>query len=554
MTTRSDISIFYAYFYDFEEALDIWREKFNRTTGHLESWQVVCYTFSLIFFRFMAQKDSLIRTLNRRSFTSIHSFNSSFTAMARAHFEEEIHKDDFLREFYKFLPERGLDSKDLQREAREYSTMGQSITPASTMSAEENETLRITQEITAMFLRNGSLKGIRKMEAEIVKMISSMLHAGHGSTGVVTNGNTESILLVLYGARRRAASLAIEHPEVLLPASAHPAFTHVANLLKISIIRVPVDKDDKVDVLRLKRRICSSTALIVVSAPNHSTGTMDDVSRVAKISSQYNVPLHVDSSLGGFLLPFLELADIHYPHIDFRLAGVTSMALDIDGHGKCPQKASALIFRDEAWIKCHTFIDTKNRIGIYTARTLHSFRDPATISSAWATLLSTGRDGYVDSTSMIVETCRKLIELLKEIKEIEILGSPDLCLVSFTTNIVDVYALGEKLIDEDWKLEIGANCLRLPITLELYEKNRIQTFVADLEDAISALLIDTTYASESKTAALHRMIESTMDHWLVEEMLRAKLLAEHSTPAPIERTYLRSISIDGRKMSTIIEK
>ena len=50
---------------------------------------------------------------------------------------------------------------------------------------------------------------------------------------------------------------------------------------------------------------------------------------IAKIAKFNNVPLHVDSCIGGFALPWIERAGYDVPLWDFRVDGVTSISADL---------------------------------------------------------------------------------------------------------------------------------------------------------------------------------------------------------------------------------
>lgn len=47
-----------------------------------------------------------------------------------------------------------------------------------------------------------------------------------------------------------------------------------------------------------------------------------------KLGLKYNIPVHVDCCLGGFLYPFMEKAGFSVPVVDFRVPGVTSISAD----------------------------------------------------------------------------------------------------------------------------------------------------------------------------------------------------------------------------------
>lgn len=47
-----------------------------------------------------------------------------------------------------------------------------------------------------------------------------------------------------------------------------------------------------------------------------------------QLGLEYGIPVHVDSCLGGFLLPFMEKAGFPILPFDFRVPGVTSISAD----------------------------------------------------------------------------------------------------------------------------------------------------------------------------------------------------------------------------------
>lgn len=55
---------------------------------------------------------------------------------------------------------------------------------------------------------------------------------------------------------------------------------------------------------------------------------MDDIQAMSELGVKYNIPVHVDACLGGFLIVFMEDAGTPVPPFDFRLPGVTSISAD----------------------------------------------------------------------------------------------------------------------------------------------------------------------------------------------------------------------------------
>jgi len=90
---------------------------------------------------------------------------------------------------------------------------------------------------------------------------------------------------------------------------------------------------------------------LVGSAPAYPHGCIDDIEKIADLGLQYEIPVHVDACLGGFLIviysfsqyswslfrtnyfsfvlqAFMPAAGFDTPKFDFRLSGVTSISAD----------------------------------------------------------------------------------------------------------------------------------------------------------------------------------------------------------------------------------
>lgn len=49
---------------------------------------------------------------------------------------------------------------------------------------------------------------------------------------------------------------------------------------------------------------------------------------IVQLGRKYNIPVHTDCCLGGFIVPFMEKAGFDVPKVDFRVPGVTSISAD----------------------------------------------------------------------------------------------------------------------------------------------------------------------------------------------------------------------------------
>src|SRR5436190_11815993 len=119
-------------------------------------------------------------------------------------------------------------------------------------------------------------KSLVEMERDIIEMTAN-LHHGTNATGSVTSGGSESILMGVKIARDRARDLhpEITKPEMIVPFSAHPAFTKAAQYFDLTVVEAPLLPDMNLDVATYKKLITRNTVLMVGSAPSFTLGQVD---------------------------------------------------------------------------------------------------------------------------------------------------------------------------------------------------------------------------------------------------------------------------------------
>eukprot|EP01119_Soliformovum_irregulare_P024269 TRINITY_DN8661_c0_g1_i2.p1 TRINITY_DN8661_c0_g1~~TRINITY_DN8661_c0_g1_i2.p1 ORF type:complete len:407 (-),score=83.49 TRINITY_DN8661_c0_g1_i2:420-1640(-) len=244
--------------------------------------------------------------------------------------------------FITSLPKEGWEStkvlellQKLHRESIDPSS-GRLFAYAYPLHAQHKNLLK---EASNLFAETNALNptafpALRRMEIEVVKMTSDLLHGGEGTEGLLTSGGTESILLAVKTYRDRARSLHnISHPNILLPITAHPAFDKALHYFGVEAIRIGVTSKYMADVEEMAEKINRNTILIVVSAPQYPHGVMDPILHASQLAKSRGIPCHVDACIGGFLLPFVKRAGYPVPEFDFELEGVTSISADVHKYG-----------------------------------------------------------------------------------------------------------------------------------------------------------------------------------------------------------------------------
>lgn len=232
--------------------------------------------------------------------------------------------------------------------------------------------------------------GLRQMEAEVVSMVMNLYHAPSEGGGSMTSGGSESILMSIKAHRDMARDLkGITEPELIAPVSAHAAFDKGCHYFGVKLIHVPVDDSGKVVISRVANAINSNTIMIVGSTPSFPHGALDDIPALSELACKHKIGLHVDSCLGGFLVPFMEKAGYPLPFLtDFRLAGVTSISCDTHKYGFAPKGSSVIMYRDKKIRKYQYFVQTEWSGGVYGSPTMAGSRPGALSAGCWAAMYS----------------------------------------------------------------------------------------------------------------------------------------------------------------------
>ncbi|CEF63252.1 Sphingosine-1-phosphate lyase 1 [Strongyloides ratti] len=442
-----------------------------------------------------------------------------------------IHKYDKEKNFIKEIPNKTMSYEEILKLASEYEEMSTFDVKGGKVSGTvytdiSDDHLKL---ITAIFnkyaysnpLHPDVFPGVRKMEAEVIRMILNLYNGTSECTGSMTSGGTESIILACFAYKKLALSKGIENPVIVCPSTAHAAFDKAADLFGIRIRHVPVDENQKVNIKEYKKAICSNTCMLVGSVPNFPSGTADPIIEIAELGKKYNIPVHVDACLGGMLIPFMEEAGYPIPLFDFRVPGVTSISCDLHKYGYAPKGSSVIMYKTSEYLHKQYFSVTDWSGGIYATPTIAGSRCGSSISVAWATLLFIGKDEYIKRTRKIIDSCKKIVKKVNDLNNgIEIHGNSDVSVVAFKSKKFNIYAVSDELNKKGWNL----NCLQNPdaihfcLTYNQASDDVVNSFVSDLKSAVEEVKSDPEKGNKSKSAAIYGMAAQVPDKSLIDEV------------------------------------
>ncbi|KAJ1666369.1 Dihydrosphingosine phosphate lyase [Coemansia sp. RSA 1813] len=389
---------------------------------------------------------------------------------------------------YLTIPEQGMSDKDildiLNRRQNESGIDWKNGRASGAVYHGGEELVQLTNQAYAMFnitnpLHPGVFPGLRRIEAEVVRMVLDLYNATPECCGTTTSGGTESIIMavrahVVWGRDVRG----IESPNIVVPVTAHAAFDKAAEYFGIGITHVPVDsKTQKVDLKAMRRAIDSDTVLVAGSSATYPHGASDDLEAIGKIAIKSKVGFHVDSCLGSFIMPFLKEAGFPEIVCDFRLPGVTSISCDTHKYGFAPKGTSVVMYTNKQMRHYQYFTISTWPGGIYASPTIAGSRCGAVIAGCWAAMTKMGRDGYLQECKDIVG-CRVEIQRgIGKIPELYVVGEPSSTVVAFASHSpVNIYGIMDEMKNRGWDLSplqfpsalhIACTHLTVPVAGEL---------------------------------------------------------------------------------------
>ena len=364
---------------------------------------------------------------------------------------------------------------------------------------------------------------LRKMEASIVKMCIPLFSGNKDTVGCVTSGGTESIMLACLSYREKGRKNGIYYPEIIAPNTIHPAFDKACFYFNIKLVKVPVDDKDYPDLNYLKACINNNTVCIVGSAPGFPHGIIDPLEELSKIAVRYKLGFHVDSCLGGFLLPFME----DKITFDFCLKGVTSISADLHKYGYCPKGVSVLLYKNKDLMHNQYFALTDWSGGIYTTSTMLGSRTGNVICITYATLLYYGIEGYKKKTKEIIDTTKLLCSEIRQIDGLNIIGTPKVSVIGISSDKYDIYELSDKMKKLGWNL----NNLQFPSSVHLcvtsfhVKKEVRESFINDLKTSLESC---NKKSDNSESASIYGSSQKVSNRSIIKYILHGYLDCTYS--------------------------
>ncbi|MEA3288173.1 MAG: aspartate aminotransferase family protein [Candidatus Marinimicrobia bacterium] len=417
----------------------------------------------------------------------------------------------------KTIPEKGLDHAEILKQMQQYGSRDVNYHDSKTWSLvyhlDEEHTEFLKKAYNLYFSENAlnpmAFKSLKRFETEVINMTATMLHGDKKAVGTITSGGTESCLLpvLTYRDMARSKRKLPFKPEMVVPESVHVAWTKAAKYFGVKIIYAPLKSDFRVDVEAVRKLINRRTVLLVGSAPSYPHGVIDPIAELSLVAQQFDIPLHVDACLGGFLLPFMEKNGEAVPEFDFRLSGVTSISADVHKYGFAAKGASTVIYRSMKYMKHQFFVHENWPGGIFASPALLGTRPGGAFAAAWAAMHALGEEGYCKNAREIMEVSGKLQAGIKAIDGLRVMGHPDMSVFGYhsTDDQVNIFAVGDQMEALGWHIDRLQQPEGLHIMVVPGHAKIIKSFLSDLENAVDTVRSNPDLAVKG-SAAMYGMV------------------------------------------------
>jgi len=430
------------------------------------------------------------------------------------------------------IPAAGMDRHSLLEKlqaSRAQDTQWQSGRAFCLVYHPGDEYAQTVKEAYNLFFSENALNptafpSLARFESEVVRMTASLFNGNKEVQGTMTSGGTESILLAVKTAREwaRANKPHVAEPEVIMPASAHPAFMKACHYFGVKPILAPVRDDFCVDIDFIRDNINRNTVLLVGSAPSYPHGVVDPIRDLSALALQHDILLHVDSCIGGFMLPFARRLGYAIPEFDFNLPGVTSISADVHKYGYAAKGASVILYKNAELRKHQFYVYTDWSGGIYGSSTMLGTRPGGAIAAAWAAMNTIGMEGYMRLAKRTMDATDRLRAGIEATEGIHILGNPDMSILAFGSEELDIYALGDELNLLGWHFDRQQGPPSLHLTVSQVHYDVVDDFLADLAVAVEKVRKFSVHKLATKAqVTAFKGLQVLMPHGLFKKLQEA---------------------------------
>lgn len=109
------------------------------------------------------------------------------------------------------------------------------------------------------------------------------------------------------------------------------------------------------------------------------------------------------------------------------------------------------------------------------------------IAGAWAAMMSLGLEGYLENTRVMMEASKRIQKGIQEIPGLFIIGRPDMTIVAFGSEVIDIFEVNDVMSSKGWHLNALQRPNSLHICVTLQHVAVVEDFLKDLRDSVQTV-------------------------------------------------------------------
>ena len=278
-----------------------------------------------------------------------------------------------------------------------------------------------------------------KIHKVLVKTIATLLHAPNDqqAAGCSTSGSSEAcaIAMVAHKGRWKERAAPTDKPNIVMGSNAHLCWRKFAMYFDIEIREVAFNEFNQYPLDEMLSLVDQNTICVLTVMGSTFTGFCDPIKAIndglAELNQRHGwqVGIHVDAAIGGFIRPFLD--DPSLPEWDFTLPLVQSINLSGHKYGLVYPGLGWLILRDSTILP-----EKMNMTASYLTGDTQSFaitfsRSSSLVIAQYFNFLCYGMAGYQAVMAECLRHAKQLSSALNKLDGVKVISQQILPVVAF---------------------------------------------------------------------------------------------------------------------------
>jgi glutamate/tyrosine decarboxylase-like PLP-dependent enzyme len=190
------------------------------------------------------------------------------------------------------------------------------------------------------------------------------------------------------------------------------------------------------------------------------------------------------------MLPFFRRLGGEFPDFDFSVPGVSSISMDLHKYAYTPKGASLVLYRNKELRKHQIYACARWTGYSVVNNAVQSSKSGGPMAAAWAVLNYMGDDGYLELARKKREATQLIAEGIDRHPDLQLMAWPDMCMLSFTSETVNVFHLIDEMNMKGWYIQpaltFDNSRANIHMSINVSNVEWVESFLKDLEECVKS--------------------------------------------------------------------